>query len=102
MITPWRVRLELARDDGGPVGEDGVRELTRRLTESGVSPVLSTGDAGAVLVEMRVQGKDDRSARNAAEARLREGAQEVWTALHLPPFTIVFVQARPDAGPATN
>jgi hypothetical protein len=32
MVKPWLVRLELARDDGGSLSEDGIRELTDLLT----------------------------------------------------------------------
>ena len=95
MITRWLVRLELARDDDGSLGDEGIRELTRLLTENGTLPVLSSGDAGTVLVQMTIDAKDDRAARAAAETMLRDRAHEVWTALGLPPFTVTFVEAKP-------
>ena len=97
MNSRWRVRLEVARDDDGAVGEEGIRELTRLLTESGVLPILSSGDAGTVHVQMTIDARDDRAARGAAEDLLRDRANEVWAALGLPPFTITFVEAEPDA-----
>ncbi|HET7237055.1 MAG TPA: hypothetical protein VFK59_11570 [Actinomycetota bacterium] len=99
MITRWLIRLELARDDDGPLGDEVTRELTRRLTEDGAQPVLDRGDAGAVLVQMTVDANSDRAARAAAESMLRDRAYEVWAALGLPPFTITFVEAEREGGP---
>ncbi len=99
MVTAWLVRLELARDDGVSLGEEGIRELTRLLTENGALPVVSDGGSGTVLVQLMIDAKNDRAARAAAESMLRDRAQEVWAALGLPPFTITFVEAKPDGGP---
>jgi hypothetical protein len=49
---------------------------------------------------MTIDAKNDRAARAAAEAMLRERAQQVWTTLGLPPFTITFVEARPEGDPS--
>ena len=89
----------MARDDDGTLGDEVIRELTRRLTEDGVLPLVSSGDSGAVLVQMTIDARDDRAARAAAEKRLGERAYEVWAALGLPPFTIAFVEAKQDEGP---
>ena len=83
----------MARDDDGSLSDEAVDALTRLLTERRVEPVLSRGDDGTVLVQMTVDADDDMSARSAAESTLRDGANEVWTARGLPPFTIAFVDA---------
>lgn len=101
MIKTWLVRLELARDDDGAVSEDVIAELTRLLTEDGVRPVLSAGDAGAVLVQLRVDGRDDQEARAEAERMVRGRAQEVWTASALPPFTIAVIESGLDPDPGS-
>lgn len=93
MVSRWLVRLELARDDNGSLSDEGIRELTRQLTEDGAMAVLDAGESGTVLVQLTVDAKNDRAARSAAESMLRARAQEVWTALRLPPFTITFVEA---------
>jgi hypothetical protein len=100
MVKTWLVRLELARDDDGSLGEEGIRELTRLLTENGVPAVLSSGDAGTVVVQMTIDAKDDRVARAAAENVLRARAHELWTSLGLPPFTITFVGVEPAGDPS--
>ncbi len=94
MVKPWRVRLELARDDDGQLSDEGVAELTERLTEDLGQPVLSRGDSGTVLVQMTLEATNESAARAAAERMLRDRAQAVWVALGLPPFTITFVDAR--------
>jgi hypothetical protein len=99
MIRSWVVRLELARDDGGSLGDDGIRQLTELLTENHVLPVLTRGDPVTVLVQMTVEATSDMAARSAAERALRDRAQELWTALGLPPFTITFVDANQAAKP---
>jgi hypothetical protein len=99
MITTFRVRLELARDDDGAVSDEGTAELTRLLTQDGAQPVLSRGDSGTVHVQLRIDARDDRAARGAAEDMLRDRANEVWAALALPPFTITFMEAAPEADP---
>jgi len=93
MVKTWLVRLELARDDDGPLSDDGVGELTQRLTEDLGQPVLSRGDSGNVLVQMTLEATNESAARAAAERMLRVRAQAVWVALGLPPFTITFVDA---------
>jgi hypothetical protein len=95
MIKAWLVRLELARDDGGSLSDEGVRELTDLLTKNGASPVLTRPDSGTVLVQMTLDATNDMGARAAAEDMLRDQAHEVWLALGLPPFTITFVDAKP-------
>jgi hypothetical protein len=97
MVKAWLVRLKLARDDGGSVGDEGVRQLTRLLTESAVFPLLRDGGSGTVLVQMRIDASTDRAAKAAAEDILRDRAHGVWEALGLPPFTITFVEVRPEA-----
>jgi hypothetical protein len=93
MVTSWLVRLELARDDDGSLSDDGIDALTRQLAEGNVKPVLTRGDSGTVLVQMTLDARDDVGARYAAEHMLRDGANRVWSALGLPPFTIAFVDA---------
>jgi len=96
MVKKWLVRLELARDDDGPLNDEGIGELTDRLTEDLGQPVLTRGDSGTVLVQMTLDATNESAARAAAESMLRDRAQEVWLALGLPPFTITFVDARPE------
>jgi hypothetical protein len=91
MIKTWVVRLELARDDNGPLSDDGVKELVRLLAEEKADPVVSRGDSGTVLFEFTLDAWDDMTARSDAERMLRSGATSVWSALGLPPFTIAFV-----------
>jgi hypothetical protein len=96
MVKTWLVRLELARDDDGSLSEEGVDALTRLLAEEHANPVLTRADSGTILVQMTVEGRDDRTAKSAAEHMLRDGAHTVWSALGLPPFTIAFVDATED------
>jgi hypothetical protein len=93
MVKTWLVRLELARDDDGSLSEEGVDALTRLLAEEHANPVLTRADSGTILVQMTAEGRDDRTAKSAAEHMLRDGANTVWSALGLPPFTIAFVDA---------
>jgi hypothetical protein len=95
MVKPWLVRLELARDDGGSLSEDAIRELTDLLTLNGVLPVLESQDSGTVLVQITIDATSGRAARAAAESMLRDRAHDVWLAHGLPPFTITFVEANP-------
>lgn len=97
MVKTWLVRLELARDDGEALSDEGIGKLTGLLTESGVFPNLHAGDEGTVLVQVKIDATSDRAARAAAESILRARAYEVWVALGLPPFTIAFVEAQPEA-----
>ncbi len=99
MVKAWLVRLKLARDDGGSLSDEGIRQLTRLLADSGASPLLSDGGSGTVRVQMTIDASSDRAARSAAEAMLRDRAHEVWEAFGLPPFTITFVETRPQAEP---
>lgn len=98
MISAWRVRLELARDDGGSLSDEEVRELGDALTEKGVHTILGASESGAVLVQLSIDATGDEAARSAAEGVLRELAREVWAAHGLPPFTITFVETKPDRG----
>jgi len=93
MVKTWVVRLELARDDDASLSDEGVRALTDLLAEHHVKPVLSRGDSGTILVQMTLDARDKMAARSAAERALRDGANTVWSALGLPPFTIAFVDA---------
>jgi len=93
MLKSWLVRLELARDDDGSLSDQGIDALTQLLAEGGVNPLLTHGDSGTVLVQMTLDGRDRVSARSTAERMLRDGANTVWAALGLPPFTIAFVDA---------
>jgi hypothetical protein len=95
MVKAWLVRLQLARDDGGSLSDEGIRELSDLLTMNLVFPVLTRPDSGTVLVQMMVDATNDMSARAAAEGMLGDRAYEVWSALGLPPFTITFVDAKP-------
>ena len=95
MIKAWLVRLELARDDGGPLSDEGIRELTDLLTKNRVLPVLTRPDSGTVLVQMTLDAKNEMAARAAAESMLQDRARKVWLALGLPPFTVAFVDAKP-------
>ncbi len=96
MVKTWQVRLELARDDNGCLSDEGIDALTKLLAEHHAKPVVTRGDSGTVLVQMTLDARDDMAARSAAEAVLREGANTVWSALGLPPFTIAFVDATQD------
>ncbi len=93
MVKTWLVRLEVARDDAGPLSDEGIEALTRLLAEDHAKPVLTRGDSGTVLVQVTVDARTDMAARFAAESMLRNGANTVWSALGLPPFTIAFVDA---------
>src|SRR5437016_4301764 len=93
MLRAWLVRLELARDDDGSLSDEGIEALTQLLTERHVKPALTRGDSSTVLVQMTLDARDDMAARTAAEHMLRDGANTVWSALGLPPFTIAFVDA---------
>jgi hypothetical protein len=93
MVKTWLVRLELARDDDGSLSDEGIDALTRLLAEDHVQPVLARGDSGTVLVQMTLDARDVMAARSAAEHMLRDGANTVWSALGLPPFTIAFLDA---------
>jgi len=94
MVRTWLVRLELARDDDGSLSDEGVDSLTHLLAEDNVQPVITRGDSGTVLVQMTLVARDDMAARSAAERMLREGANQVWSELGLPPFTIAFRDAK--------
>jgi hypothetical protein len=93
MVRTWSVWLELGRDDGGSLSDEGIAELTELLTKDGLAPVVSRPDPGTVLVEMAVDARNDTEARGAAESALRDRASNVWLALGLPPFTIAFQEA---------
>jgi hypothetical protein len=93
MIKTWLVRLEVARDDDGLLTDEEIDALTQLLAERDVKPVLGRGDSGTVHVQMTIDATDDMAARSAAERMLREGANTVWSARGLPPFTIAFVGA---------
>jgi hypothetical protein len=93
MIKTWLVRLELARDDDGLLSDEGIDALTGLLAQGAAKPVLTRGDSGTVHVQMTLEARDDMEARSAAERMLREGANAVWLAHGLPPFTITFVDA---------
>jgi hypothetical protein len=93
MVKTWLVKLELARDDDGSLSEEGIEALAQVLSENHVSPVLTRGDSGTVLVGMTLDAGDQVGAKSAAEHVLRDGANTVWAALQLPPFTIAFVEA---------
>jgi hypothetical protein len=99
MVRSWLVRLRLARDDGGSLSEDGIRELTDLLTSNGVLPVLENQESGIVLVHMTIDATSDRAARAAAESMLWDRAHDVSVAHGLPPFTITFVEAKPNGDP---
>ena len=94
MVKTWLVRLEVARDDGGPLSDEGIVELTDLLTEAGVKPNLSREGPGTIAVRMTIDATNDMAARSSAEGTLRDRAQQVWTALGLPPFTIDFVDTK--------
>jgi hypothetical protein len=91
MVKTWRVRLELARDDDGSLSDEGIAALTDLLAADQMQPVLTRGDAGTILVHVTLDAKNDMAARSAAEHLLRDGANTVWSARGLPPFTIAFV-----------
>jgi hypothetical protein len=95
MISAWRVRLEIVRDDGGAIGDQQVRDLTDVLTANGMSPVLERGDEARVRVQVTVQANGDHAGRMVAEGVVRERAYEVWAAHGLPPFTISFIESVP-------
>jgi hypothetical protein len=94
MVKTWLVRLELARDDDGLLSDEGIDALTRLLAEGSGKPELTRGDSGTVHVHLTLDATDDMAARSAAERMLREGANTVWLAQGLPPFTIAFVDAK--------
>ena len=93
MIKTWRVRLELARDDDGPLSDEGVDALTHLLAEDDLKPVVTRGEMGAVVVQMTLDSRDDQAVRSVAEHMLHDHASTVWSTLGLPPFTITFVDA---------
>jgi hypothetical protein len=93
MVKTWLVRLELARDDDASLSDEGIDALTQLLAGGHANPVLTRGDSGTVRVQMTLDAKDNMAARSVAEHMLREGANSVWSALGLPPFTIAFVDA---------
>jgi hypothetical protein len=93
MVKTWLVRLELARDDDGLLSDEGIDALTSLLAQGPGKPVLTRGESGTVHVQMTLEARDDMEARSAAERMLREGANTVWLAHGLPPFTITFVGA---------
>jgi hypothetical protein len=97
MLKTWLVRLELARDDNGPLSDEGLESLTQLLTKNHVQPVLSHGTQGTVLIQVTLDARDDMAARSAAEHMLRDGATTVWSELGLPPFTIAVVEVLPNA-----
>jgi hypothetical protein len=94
MVKAWLVWLELARDDGGPLSDEGIAELTDLLTEDEVKPELNRQGPGTIAVRMTLDATNDTAARSAAERTLRDRAHQVWSALGLPPFTIAFVQTK--------
>jgi hypothetical protein len=93
MIRRWQVRLELTRDDDGPLTEADVESLRLLLDVQRASPTVALGDPGMVSVELTVDARDDMGARSAAERLLRDGANTVWAEMGLPPFTIKSVAA---------
>jgi len=93
MVKSWVVRLELARDDDGSLSSEGIDSLTRLLVKGNMQPVLTRGDSGTILVQVTLDARDEMAARSSAERVLRDGANSVWAALGLPPFTIVFLGA---------
>ena len=93
MIKTWLVRLELARDDDELLSDEEIDALTQLLAEGQEKPVIIRGQSGTVLVQFTIDARDDRAARSAAEHMLRDGANSVWSARGLPPFTIAFVDA---------
>jgi hypothetical protein len=99
MLGTWLVRLELARDDDGPLSDEGLESLTQLLAQSDVESALSQGSSGTVLVQVTLSAKDGQAARSAAERLVRDGANTVWSALGLPPFTIAVVDAARVADP---
>ena len=94
MVKTWLVRLEVARDDDGLLSDEGIDALTSLLAQGPGKPELTRGDSGTVHVRMTLDARDDMEARSAAERMLREGANTVWLARGLPPFTITFVDAK--------
>jgi hypothetical protein len=94
MVKAWLVWLELARDDGGSLSDEAIRELADLLTKNRVLPVLTRRDSGTVLVQMTLDATNDMAARAAAESMLQDRAHKVWLALGLPPFTVTFVDAK--------
>jgi hypothetical protein len=91
MVKTWRVRLELARDDDGSLSDEGIAALTDLLAAEHVQPILTRGESGTILVHVMLDAKNDMAARSAAEHLLRDGANTVWSARGLPPFTIAFI-----------
>jgi hypothetical protein len=94
MMSRWRVRLHLSRDDDGPLSDEGIEALTGLLSQDqSAKPAVTRGDLGTVVVQLTIEARDDTTARSAAERLLREGANKVWSELGLPPFTIAYVDA---------
>jgi hypothetical protein len=94
MVKTWLVRLELARDDDGSLSDEGIGALTDLLAANHVKPVLTRGDSGTIFVQVTLDARNDMAARSAAEDMLRNGANTVWSARGLPPFTIAFVDVQ--------
>ena len=95
MIKEWLVSIEVARDDNGPLSDEGTAQLTALLTDREAQPILSQSKDGTVLVSMTASGRSEFEARSMAEKTLRDAANVVWSTLGLPPFTITFVDATP-------
>jgi hypothetical protein len=95
------VSLELTRDDGVALDDAGLAQLNDQLAAAGLKPVLSRPDPGTVLAQLTVAARSDMEARGAAEDALKIGADAVWSAQGLPPFTISAVSsARADDEPS--
>jgi|SRR2546425_5632843 len=94
MVGAWAVSLELTRDDGGALDDKGLDDLNKALAAAGMKPLLSRPDPGTVLVKVTVAARSDMEARSAAERALRDGANAVWSAQGLPPFTISALEAK--------
>jgi hypothetical protein len=88
VVHPWVVSLELTRDDGVALDDEGLGQLNDQLAAAGMKPVLSRSDPGTVLAQLTVAARSDMEALSAAEDALRNGANAVWSAQGLPPFTI--------------
>jgi hypothetical protein len=95
MVKAWRVSVRLARDDGAPLSDESIAELTELLADD--RAIVDRVDVGGVLVRVSVDATSEWGARSAAESKLRGAADTVWKALGLPPFTITFVEIAPDA-----
>jgi hypothetical protein len=86
--------VEVARDDHAALNDEALGKLTDALADDRTT--VESQASGVVLVRMTVDATSEWAARSAAEDTLRAAANDVWTQLGLPPFTVTFVGVDPE------